>query len=151
MEGLGSRGVHLSVSVGAWVWLASLLWGPQGPGADPGGAESLRALRSPPARSLFLLHRLPPVSSVLWAGRLSLPWQGQRGGPARGPWPRAARPQQAKDSLSWEGTSPGLQLLLPGGAGAPPPPHPTPPLISQHSRLSPGVSTPEGAQSRRPS
>lgn len=55
----------------------------------------------PPARSLCFPHWLPPASSVTWAGRLSLPWQGQRGGPARGPWPQAAHPELAKDSLSW--------------------------------------------------
>lgn len=55
----------------------------------------------PPARSLCFPHWLPPASSVTWAGRLSLPWQRQRGGPARGPWPQAAHLELAKDSLSW--------------------------------------------------
>lgn len=55
--------------------------------------------------------------SVLWAGRLSLPWQGQGGGPAAGPWPGAAGPA-GQDSVSWEGSSPTLQLLLLGGLGS---------------------------------
>lgn len=80
------------------------------------------------------------MSFVIWAGGLSLSWQGQRGGPARGPWPQAAGPEQAKDSLSRERSSPGLQLLLLGGAGEAP-----------LCPLSPGVSTPKGTQPWRPS
>lgn len=90
-----------------------------------------------PARRNFILpHRLPPADSVLWAGRLSLPWQGQGGGPAAGPWPPGRLAQQAKDSVSWEGSSPTLQLLLLGGAG-------------QQSHLSAETSQPRGQRPRK--
>ena len=138
MEVLVSRGVCPCASVGGCVWPTPPLWGRWGPGADSGGTDTVSCLAEPSSEEPFLPHRLPPASSVLWAGRLSLPWQGQRGGPARGPWPRAARPQQAKDSLSWEGTGPGLQLLLLGGA-----------VGGDGSHLSAQPSPPRGQRPRR--
>lgn len=145
MEELVSGGECPCVRVGGCVWPLPPLWGHWGPGADSGGIwMSLLSCwgrlwrhtdESPvfaPARRNFVLpHRLPPADSVLWAGRLSLPWQGQGGGPAAGPWPPGRLAQQAKDSVSWEGSSPTLQLLLLGGAG-------------QQSHLSAETSQPRG-------
>lgn len=71
-------------------------------------------LLSPPARSPSCPQgQLRPSLSFGLAP--APPWQGRRGGPARvsAPWLTLT----GKDSLSWEGSSPGLQLLLLGGAG----------------------------------
>lgn len=101
---------------------------------------------APARRNYVLPHRLPPADSALWAGCLSLPWPGRRGGPAAGPWPPGqlahSRPRTLCPGWGGGGGEPCAAAAPPGrGWGSN--------LISQQRPLNPGGSAPEGAQPPR--
>lgn len=145
MEELVSRGVCPCVSVGGCVWPTPPLWGRWGPGADSGGTDTVSCLAEPsskepvpPAQAASCkLCPLgwPPVPSLARAER-----RPSQGAPAPGSSPTAG---QGLSVLG--GDRPWAAAAPPGrGSGGTA-------LISQHSPLRPGLSTPEGAQPQRPS